>query len=115
MIGLAQSISIIPSISRSGASIVGATLAGLDRVTATAFSFYLFIPTVGIATIYKLYSALRQGQLNTTQMPLFLTGTGVAFVVSYMDRLYGCCAILLSITSKYSACTAFLRALSLSC
>ncbi len=47
IIGLAQVVSLIPGVSRSGASIVGGLLTGLDRVTATAFSFYLFIPTLG--------------------------------------------------------------------
>jgi undecaprenyl-diphosphatase len=39
-IGLAQVLALIPGVSRSGASIVGGLLAGLDRETATAFSFY---------------------------------------------------------------------------
>ena len=82
-IGLAQVTSLIPGISRSGASIVGGLLAGLDRVTATAFSFYLFIPTLGAATLYKLYSAFRDHLIVVDQLPLFLVAAFVALVVSY--------------------------------
>ncbi len=83
IIGLAQVVSLIPGVSRSGASIVGGLLTGLDRVTATAFSFYLFIPTLGAATLYKLYGAFRDHQIDTAQLPLFLVATVVAFLVSY--------------------------------
>lgn len=83
LIGVAQAISLIPGVSRSGASIVGGLLTGLDRVTATAFSFYLFIPTLGAATLYKLYGAFRDHQIETAQLPLFLVAAVVAFIVSY--------------------------------
>ena len=83
VVGVAQVVSLIPGVSRSGASIVGGLLAGLDRVTATAFSFYLFIPTLGAATLYKLYSGLKRDEIVASQLPLFLVGTVVAFLVSY--------------------------------
>ena len=44
LVGLGQSLAIIPGVSRSGASIVSGLLVGLNRSTATAFSFYLGIP-----------------------------------------------------------------------
>lgn len=53
-IGMYQILALIPGISRSGATILGGTLAGLDRVTATAFSFYLGIPILLVAGAYKL-------------------------------------------------------------
>jgi undecaprenyl-diphosphatase len=53
-VGLAQCIALIPGVSRSGASIVGGLLTGLNRPTATAFSFYLGIPVLGLASAYKL-------------------------------------------------------------
>lgn len=83
LIGLAQVVALIPGVSRSGASIVGGLLVGLDRVTATAFSFYLFIPTLGVATLYQLYGAFRDHEIDATQLPLFLVATVVAFIVSY--------------------------------
>lgn len=83
LIGLAQVTSLIPGVSRSGATIVGALLVGLDRVTATAFSFYLFIPTLGMATLYKLYGAFRDQLIMVDQLPLFLVAAFVALIVSY--------------------------------
>lgn len=53
-IGLYQTLALIPGMSRSGATIMGGVLAGLDRVTATAFSFYLGIPVLLLAGAYKL-------------------------------------------------------------
>lgn len=54
LIGLYQVLALIPGVSRSGATILGGMLSGLDRVTATAFSFYLGIPILLIAGSYKL-------------------------------------------------------------
>lgn len=53
-IGLVQCVALIPGASRSGSSIVGGLLCGLNRPTATAFSFYLGIPVLGLASLYKL-------------------------------------------------------------
>lgn len=53
-IGFYQAVALIPGVSRSGATIMGGMLSGLDRVTATAFSFYLGIPILLLASIYKL-------------------------------------------------------------
>ncbi len=53
-IGIAQVISLVPGVSRSGATIVGGMFAGLNRVTAAAFSFYLSIPIIIGASGYKL-------------------------------------------------------------
>jgi undecaprenyl-diphosphatase len=53
-IGLYQVLALIPGVSRSGATILGGMLSGLDRVTATAFSFYLGIPILIVAGLYKL-------------------------------------------------------------
>lgn len=53
-VGLYQMLALVPGVSRSGATIMGGMLSGLDRVTATAFSFYLGIPVLLIAGAYKL-------------------------------------------------------------
>ena len=53
-IGTVQVLALIPGTSRSASSIVGGLLVGLDRPTATSFSFYLAIPTLGGATLYSL-------------------------------------------------------------
>lgn len=53
-VGLVQCLALVPGVSRSGASIVGGLFGGLNRPTATAFSFYLGIPVLGLASAYKL-------------------------------------------------------------
>lgn len=51
-VGLAQCVAMIPGTSRSGATIIGGMLAGVNRQTATEFSFFLAIPTMLGATVY---------------------------------------------------------------
>lgn len=53
-VGLGQCFALVPGVSRSGATIVGGLLSGIDRATATAFSFYLSIPVLILASGYKL-------------------------------------------------------------
>ena len=57
-VGVAQTTSLIPGVSRAGATIIGGLLAGLDRPTATQFSFYLALPTVSAASLFSLLKAL---------------------------------------------------------
>jgi undecaprenyl-diphosphatase len=83
LIGIAQITALIPGVSRSGSSIVGGLLVGLDRMTATRFSFYLAIPTLGIATVYELFSSFREGKVNLDLMPWFAVGTLVSFIVAW--------------------------------
>jgi undecaprenyl-diphosphatase len=87
-VGIAQVASLIPGVSRSGASIVGGLLVGMDRVTATAFSFYLFIPTLGAATLYKLFSAVRSHDIVGSDLPLLVVGAAAAFVVAYASIVW---------------------------
>lgn len=54
-IGLCQVVAMIPGVSRSGATIMGALLLGTDRRAATEFSFFLAIPTMLAATVYDIY------------------------------------------------------------
>jgi undecaprenyl-diphosphatase len=82
LIGLAQLTALIPGVSRSGASIIGGLLIGLNRPVATAFSFYLAIPTLGIATLYELFSAVRDGIVQAEQLPILGVGTVVSFFVA---------------------------------
>jgi undecaprenyl-diphosphatase len=57
-VGLAQVTALIPGVSRAGATIIGGVLAGMDRPTATQFSFYLAIPTLVAASLYSLLKSL---------------------------------------------------------
>src|SRR5690606_32826614 len=63
LVGSYQILALIPGVSRSGATIIGGMLSGLDRVTATAFSFYLGIPILLIAGLYKLFT----GDMSTIE------------------------------------------------
>jgi undecaprenyl-diphosphatase len=75
-IGCAQVLALVPGVSRSGASIIGGLLLGLDRSMATTFSFYLAIPTLGAATLYDLYKSLRS--LHSGDAGYLLVGTVAA-------------------------------------
>jgi undecaprenyl-diphosphatase len=55
IIGFAQCLAMIPGVSRSGATIVGALLLGADKRSATEFSFFLAMPTMAGAFAYDLY------------------------------------------------------------
>ncbi|WP_299757600.1 undecaprenyl-diphosphate phosphatase [uncultured Chloroflexus sp.] len=80
-VGIAQIFALVPGVSRSGASIVGGLLAGFDRPTATAFSFYLAIPTLGAATLVDLIGSLDQ--IQTADWGRLLLGATVAMIVGY--------------------------------
>jgi undecaprenyl-diphosphatase len=80
IIGFAQSVALVPGVSRSGAAIVGGLLLGLDRATATTFAFYLAIPTLGAATLFDLASSFRR--LTAGDLQFILVGTVVAGVVA---------------------------------
>ena len=54
-IGVFQSLAMIPGTSRSGATIIGGLLLGLDRKTAAEFSFLLAVPTMFVATSYDIF------------------------------------------------------------
>jgi len=54
-IGLCQCLAMVPGVSRSGATIMGARVLRVDRATSAEFSFFLAIPTMLGATVYDLY------------------------------------------------------------
>lgn len=78
-IGLFQIIALIPGVSRSASTIIGGMSVGLDRVTATAFSFYLSIPILLIAGGYKLISGRDQFDTISGGAPALLVGMIVSF------------------------------------
>ncbi len=84
LIGIAQITALIPGVSRSGSTIIGGLLTGLDRAVAAKFTFYLFIPTLGAAAGYELFNAFRGNQVDSALLPYFLLATVVAFVTSLL-------------------------------
>lgn len=81
IIGLAQSVAMIPGVSRSAATIVGGQLIGLSRKQIVEFSFILAIPTMAGATVLDLY---KNYQLFTTSDFAQLS---IGFVVSFIVAL----------------------------
>lgn len=83
VIGLVQSLAIVPGTSRSGASIVGGLLLGLNRKVAAEFSFLLAIPTMFIATAYDIYKNPQLLSSADAFTPLAI-GFITAFVVAVL-------------------------------
>jgi undecaprenyl-diphosphatase len=79
-IGLCQCVAMIPGVSRSGATIMGALLLRVDRAPATEFSFFLAIPTMLAATVYDLYK--NWDYLSLDDGALIATGFICAFVAA---------------------------------
>ena len=79
-IGVVQCIAMIPGVSRSGATIMGALLMGVERKTAAEFSFFLAVPTMIGATVYSLWK--DRAILTLDDVNAIAIGLGVAFVVA---------------------------------
>ena len=81
IVGIAQVLALVPGMSRSGATIVGGMLAGMDRRLATEFSFFLAIPLLGGATLYKLATSLAS--LPQESLALLLLGAALSGIVAW--------------------------------
>lgn len=81
-VGLVQCLAMIPGTSRSGATIIGGMLLGLDRKVATDFSFYLAIPTLIGAGAYSLYK--ERALLSMADLPLFGVGLLFSFISAWI-------------------------------
>ena len=82
IIGLFQSFALLPGISRSGSTISGGMLFGLNRKKAAKFSFLLSIPIVAFAGAYELYTTIRY-----TQEVFILSSFVVGFLSSFIIGL----------------------------
>ncbi|MEO7169867.1 MAG: undecaprenyl-diphosphate phosphatase [Sphingomonas sp.] len=77
-IGVLQCLAMIPGVSRSGATIMGALLLGVDRETAAEYSFFLAVPTMLGATTLALYKGRHElGDAH-------LTAIAIGFVISFI-------------------------------
>lgn len=79
-VGVAQTASLFPGISRAGATIMGGLLTGLSRTTATEFSFFLAIPIMLAATSYEILG--NRHLLNADNALMFALGFVVAFATA---------------------------------
>ncbi len=81
-VGLVQCIAMIPGVSRSGATILGAMSMGVDRKTAAEFSFFLALPTLTGATVLQLVK--HRAELTPDDFGLIGVGLVVSFVVAWI-------------------------------
>lgn len=91
-IGLAQSLALVPGVSRAGATILGGMVFGLTRQTATEFSFFLAIPIMFAATAYDLIKSWNM--LSVADLPLFAVG----FITAFLSAL-----LVIKVLIKYVA------------
>lgn len=107
-IGLFQSISVIPGVSRAAATIFGGMIAGLNRSAAVEFSFLLAVPTMAAATgldlvnSYQSFSASHLLILLTGFVASFLVATAaIKFLISYVQKnnfvVFGIYRIIISV------------------
>jgi len=79
-IGLVQCLAMIPGTSRSGATIVGSMLMGVDKRAAAEFSFWLAMPTMAGAFAYDLYK--NRDALSAADLPIIACGFVAAFIMA---------------------------------
>lgn len=86
LIGLFQCISMIPGVSRSMATIVGGMAQKLTRKKAAEFSFFLAVPTMFAATVYKMAKLFMDGgiEIISANLTTLIVGNIVAFIVALL-------------------------------
>lgn len=85
-IGLAQTLSIWPGVSRAGATIVGGSFLKLDRKTAVEYSFFAAVPVMLGATILDLAKSLSS--MNSSDIPLFAVGMVTSYITAMLAIKY---------------------------
>ena len=82
LIGICQSLAIVPGVSRSGATIIGGMFFGLSRKISSEFSFFLAIPTILSAGFYDLYQGFDE--VTIFDLELILIGGIFSFITSIL-------------------------------
>lgn len=80
IIGVCQSLAVVPGVSRSAATIIGGLLLGVERKTIVEFSFLLAVPTMACATGLDLLKS--SGSFNSTQVGYLAVGFVISFVTA---------------------------------
>lgn len=83
LVGLAQSLALIPGVSRAAATIIAGRALGLSRQAIVEFSFLLAIPTMGMAVLYDMYK--QAPMFNWEQVDFFIVGFVAAFISAYIS------------------------------
>ena len=108
IVGFAQCLAMIPGTSRSGSTIIGGMLAGIERKTATQFSFFLAMPTMLAAASYDMYKnaglisqadmlAIVVGFITAFFSALFVVRAILAFISKHTYRAFGWYRIVLGV------------------
>lgn len=88
-VGFFQCLALIPGTSRSGSTILGATILGFDRPIAAEFSFYMAIPVMFGASLLKIVKFIVKGvTVSASSVIVLLVGTVVSFAVSVVVIRY---------------------------
>jgi undecaprenyl-diphosphatase len=80
-IGLFQCLALWPGMSRSSSTILGGTMLGVERKTATEYSFFSAVPLLTAATLYELYKS--RDVLSASHVPVFAIGFIVSFFAAW--------------------------------
>lgn len=107
-VGVAQCVAMIPGVSRSGATIIGGMIGGIQRKTATEFSFFLAMPTMVGAAAYDMYrnfgllsqqdfSAIAVGFIAAFLSALLVVRAVLRFVANHTYRVFAWYRIALGI------------------
>ncbi len=87
VMGLSQSLAVVPGVSRSLAVILSGRIMGLPKVLVTEFSFLLAIPTMLVATVYDLYKsgfAFESGEWGTLALGFIVSFITAMLVVNWL-------------------------------
>jgi undecaprenyl-diphosphatase len=95
LVGLAQTVALVPGASRSGTTITGALFVGMDRPTAARFSFLLSLPAIfgaglyGLVKDWKKLVGSQEGALNlilATVVAGFVGYLAIAFLIGFLKK-----------------------------
>lgn len=84
IVGLIQSIAIIPGVSRSGSTLTASLLTGLDREKAAEYSFLIAIPAISGATVLSILKII----LNPSASPIHYTPLLAGFITSFISGYF---------------------------
>jgi undecaprenyl-diphosphatase len=112
IVGFAQCLAMVPGTSRSGSTIIGGMLAGIERKTATEFSFFLAMPTMMAAALYDSYkhaaelsqhdmTAIAVGFIAAFLSALLIVRAVLAFVSNHTYRVFGWYRIALGLVVAF--------------
>ena len=112
VVGFAQCLAMVPGTSRSGSTIIGGMLAGIERKTATEFSFFLAMPTMLAAALYDTYkhaaelsqhdmTAIAVGFVAAFLSALLIVRAVLAFVSKHTYRVFGWYRIILGLVVAF--------------